>query len=70
MLRSEALGKEGLASGQWKLTEDIVIPDGHGSQSFMVLVRTVEKRKVGSQDAPPTHTSVHPQQQHLPTKKA
>lgn len=40
----------------------MVISDGHGSQSFMVLVKTVEKRKVGPWDAPPhTHTQLlHP----------
>lgn len=39
--------------------EDVVISDGHDSQSFMILIRTVEKRKVGSRDAP-THTQLLP----------
>lgn len=50
--------------------EDVVISDGHDSQSFMILIRTVEKRKVGSRDAPHTHTAAPPYSISLPKKKA
>lgn len=48
--------------------EDVVISDGHDSQSFMILIRTVEKRKVGSWDAP-THTAAPHYSISLPKKR-
>lgn len=44
--RTEALVKEDLARGSGA-SEDLLISEGHASQSFMALVKTVEKRKEG-----------------------
>lgn len=44
--RTEALVKEDLARASGA-SEDLLISEGHASQSFMALVKTVEKRKEG-----------------------